>query len=212
MRQSELVAPVPVAAGRASRTILGNGTKDSSGQELETIPLERIERQIYFIRSEKVMVDSDIAELYQVPTKNVNRAVARNPERFPEDFMFQLTAEEAEALRCQIGTSKKRGGRRYLPYVFTEHGVTMLSSVLSSDRAVQMSIRIVRAFVKLREVLADQQDLAVRLERVEATQDHHSSIINILADEIEDLKQLPADPPKRPIGFVAAPDAAAVVK
>src|SRR5437763_14813088 len=101
------------------------------------------------------MLDADLAELYQVLTKNVNLAVRRNQERFPEDFMFQLTAEEAESLRFQIVTSNTgRGGRRYLPYAFTEHGVAMLSSVLRSPRAVEMNILIIRAFIKLRELIA----------------------------------------------------------
>ena len=123
------------------------------------LPLELIERRIYVIRGQKVMLDADLAELYQAPTKNLNLAVRRNTERFPEDFMFQLTAEEAESLRLQSATSKLgRGGRRYLPYAFTEHGVAMLSSVLNSQRAVQMSILIIRALVKLRELLATHKD------------------------------------------------------
>ena len=100
-----------------------------------------IERRIYLIRGQKVMIDSDLADLYRVETKLLNRAVQRNLGRFPEDFMFQLTADERESLRCQFGTSNNgRGGRRYLPYVFTEHGVVMLSSVLNSERAVQMNV------------------------------------------------------------------------
>src|SRR5258708_27811391 len=119
------------------------------------IPVELIARRIYRIRDEKVMLDSDLAELYQVLTKNLNLAVRRNRERFPADFMFQLTKEETESLRLQIATSNVgRGGRRYQPYAFTEHGVAMLSSVLRSDRAVQMNILIVRAFIKIRELLA----------------------------------------------------------
>src|ERR1700730_9806367 len=124
------------------------------------VPVELVERRIYLIRGQKVMLDADLAELYQVETKTLNRQVKRNADRFPEDFMFQLTAEEAESLRYQIGTSNEgRGGRRYLPYAFTEHGVAMLSSVLKSPRAVQMNILIIRAFVKLRELLANHKDL-----------------------------------------------------
>ena len=118
------------------------------------VPVAMIERRIYFIRGQKVMLDSDLADLYQVLTKNLNLAVRRNIGRFPEDFMFQLTPEEYENLRLQFATSNVgRGGRRYLPYAFTEHGVAMLSSVLNSERAVQMNILIIRAFVKMREIL-----------------------------------------------------------
>ncbi len=166
------------------------------------VPVELIERRIYFIRNKKVMIDADLAELYQVLTKNLNLAVRRNRDRFPEDFMFQLTKEEAESLRLQIATSNEgRGGRRYLPYAFTEHGVAMLSSVLGSKRAVQMNILIIRAFVKIREMLATHKDLAVRMEKLEGTQKQHASVISILADEIKQLKRLPAPPPKRRIGF-----------
>src|SRR5579864_9389911 len=120
------------------------------------LPAEMIQRRFYVIRTQKVMIDSDLAELYQVATFNLNKAVKRNLSRFPEDFMFRLTAEEAGCLRFQNGMSKRsvRGGRRYLPYAFTEHGVVMLCSVLNSERAVQMNVLIVRAFVKLREMLA----------------------------------------------------------
>jgi phage regulator Rha-like protein len=179
------------------------------------VPIELIERRIYLIRGQKVMLDADLAELYQVETKALNRAVHRNIERFPEDFMFQLTKAEAETLRLQIATSKGeaqplryqigtskpgRGGRRYLPYAFTEHGVAMLSSVLKSARAVQMNILIIRAFVKMRELLASHKDLAARVEKLEANQKRHTSVINILADEIDQMKKLP-DPSKRRIGF-----------
>src|SRR5690348_9652781 len=123
--------------------------KDRSSKDptdLLPVPVEMIERRIYLIRGQKVMLDSDLAELYQVLTKNLNLAVRRNTNRFPTDFMFQLTKEEAESLRLQFATSNVgRGGRRYLPYAFTEHGVAMLSSVLNSERAVQMNILIIRA-------------------------------------------------------------------
>ena len=167
------------------------------------VPIERIENQIYLIRGEKVMLDTDLAELYEVLTKNLNLAVRRNKERFPEDFMFQLTEEEAESLRLQIATSKiGRGGRRYLPYAFTELGVAMLSAVLNSQRAVQMSILIMRAFVRLRELIASHKDLADRIEKLESNQDQHASVINILAEEIDNLKLPPPEPPRKPIGFI----------
>ena len=112
------------------------------------------------------MLDSDLAALYEVTTFNLNKAVKRNINRFPEDFMFQLTAEEADALRFQIGMSKAkgRGGRRYLPYVFSEQGVAMLSSVLRSRRAIQVNVEIMRAFVRLRRLLASNEELALKLE------------------------------------------------
>jgi phage regulator Rha-like protein len=166
-----------------------------------SIPIELVARRIYRIRGEKVMLDSDSADLYQVLTKNLNKAVARNRDRFPEDFMFQLNKEEAESLRFRIGTSNaNRGGRRYLPYAFTEHGVAMLSAVLNSDRAVQMSILIIRAFVQIRELLATNKDLAARVEKLEAGQKEHASVIGILAEEIDQIKVLP-EGPKRCFGY-----------
>lgn len=114
------------------------------------IPSENVERSILLLRGQKVMLDADLAALYGVETKELVRAVKRNLKRFPDDFMFQLTAEEFAALRFQSGTSKGRGGRRYRPYVFTEHGVAMLSSVLHSERAIQANIVIMRAFARLR--------------------------------------------------------------
>ena len=146
------------------------------------------------------MLDSDLAELYQTPTKSLNLAVRRNAGRFPADFMFQLTREELQNLRFQSETSRW-GGRRYPPYAFTEHGVAMLSSVLNSERAVQMSIVIVRAFVKLREVLATHKDLARRIEQIEAMQKRHRSIITAVVNEIGKLKQGPRVR-KRRIGFL----------
>ena len=122
-----------------------------------TIPLDHIESLIYFLRGEKIMLDSDLAKLYEVETKILNRAVHRNIQRFPNDFMFQLTPIETTALRFQFGTSKSRGGRRYRPYAFTEQGVAMLSSVLRSDRAVQVNIQIVRTFIRLRKMRHNTQ-------------------------------------------------------
>src|SRR5258708_4170849 len=117
------------------------------------VPVELIERRIYVIRGQKVMIDSDLADLYQVETRALLQAVKRNSDRFPGDFMFQVSPEEGKSLRSQIVISNVgRGGRRYLPYAFTEHGVAMLCSVLNSQRAVQMNIAIIRAFVKLREL------------------------------------------------------------
>ncbi|MGA2594528.1 MAG: ORF6N domain-containing protein [Bryobacteraceae bacterium] len=175
------------------------------------VPSELIERRIYFIRGQKVMLDSDLAEIYQVETFNLNKAVKRNPRRFPEDFMFQLSPEEVEPLKFQIGISKPegRGGRRTLPYVFTEHGVAMLSSVLNSRRAVSMSILIVRAFVKLRELLATHKDLAVKIEQIEATQKQQARTqqqhTSILVSVVQDVQKLKNPPTTRAIGFVRSP-------
>ena len=139
--------------------------KKSTITESPIVPVERIESRIYFIRGEKVMLDADLAELYQVTTGNLNLAVRRNSDRFPQDFMFQLTNEENEALLLQIARAKiGRGGRKTPPYAFTELGVAMLSTVLKSKRAVQMNILIMRAFVKLRELVASHKDLRARIE------------------------------------------------
>ena len=149
------------------------------------------------------MFDADLAALYQVPTRTLNQAVKRNLTRFPSDFMFQLSRRELNDWRSQIVTSNPgaKMGLRRPPYAFTEHGVAMLSSVLNSERAVQMNILIIRAFVKLRDLLATHKDLAARIEKIEAAQGRHASVINILAHEIEQLKSLPAAPPTRRIGF-----------
>ncbi len=127
-----------------------------------------IEKMIYIIRDQKVMLDSDLAELYEVETRIINRNVQRNIKRFPEDFMFQLTEKENEALRSQIGISKTRkGGRRYLPYVFTENGVAMLSSVLNSEKAIQINVSIMRIFTRLRSFLMLEKDLSDRVSKLE---------------------------------------------
>src|SRR5579875_1408688 len=130
------------------------------------IPQERIERRILLIRGQKVMLDANLAELYGVTTKRLNEQVRRNIDRFPDDFMLKLTREEVEALRSQFATSSSWGGRRYNPLAFTEQGVAMLSGVLRSQRAVQVNIAIMRAFVKLREMLASHRDLARRLDEM----------------------------------------------
>jgi hypothetical protein len=130
--------------------------------------LELIEQRIFLIRGQKVMLDSDLAALYGVPTFRLNEQVKRNRKRFPDDFMLQLTGDEAEVLTSQIAMSNKgRGGRRYLPYVFTEQGVAMLSSVLNSDRAIEVNIAIMRAFVRLRSILAAHKELARKIETLE---------------------------------------------
>lgn len=155
-----------------------------------TIPIEFVERRIYLIRGQKVILDSDLAELYQVLTKNLNLAVRRNKERFPADFVFQLTKAEAENLRLQIATSSY-GGRRYLPYAFTEQGVAMLSSVLKSKRAVQMNIQIMRVFVQLRHVMSIHKDLAKRIGKVELTQKEHTAVLIAVVKDIKNIKNPP---------------------
>lgn len=200
--------PAPAAA------IAGNRRMTAAAGRLPA-PVELIGQRIYLLRGQKVMLDSDLAELYRVPTFRLNEAVKRNQERFPEDFMFQLLKEEAASLTSQIAMSNKgRGGRRTLPYAFTEHGVAMLSSVLNSERAVQMNILIVRAFVKLREVLATHRDLARKMERLEYTQKDHAAVLSILVKDIQDLekkvvrgfKKLRAPSRRKPrIGFIAEP-------
>jgi len=157
------------------------------------IPEERIEKAILLIRGHKVLLDSNLAELYGVETKNLNKAVQRNLERFPDDFMFQLTADEHAALRFQIGTSKTgRGGRRYLPYAFTEQGVAMLSSVLHSNRAVAVNIAIMRAFVRLREILSTHKDLAAKLEKMERKLGEHDEHFRVVFDAIRQLMAPPS--------------------
>jgi hypothetical protein len=170
-----------------------------SGQLLT--PVEPIERRIYLIRGQKVMLSPDLADLYQVETRALVQAVKRNIERFPEDFLFQLSAEEYANLKSQFVTSSWGGARRATPYALTELGVAMLSSVLRSKRAIQMNIVIMRAFVKLREALATHQDLARKLEQMEATQRKHGSILVAVVQEIKKLKQPPRRRKPR-IGFV----------
>jgi phage regulator Rha-like protein len=184
--------------------------KSAKQDKKEMVPVEIIEHRIYLIRGQKVMLDSDLAELYGVLTKNLNLAVRRNSERFPQDFMFQLNAKEVDILRSQDTTPNLRlqfatssfdhGGRRYLPYVFTEHGVAMLASVLKSKRAIAMNILIIRAFIKLRELLATHKDLARKMEELERRQDEQA----IKIDEIIKLLVAPPEslePPKHPMGF-----------
>jgi len=172
------------------------------------VPAQLIERRIYLIRGQKIMLNTDLAELYQVPTKAFNQAVRRNARRFPADFMFQLTNEEAAALRSQSVTLEAGRGRhsKYAPLAFTEHGVAMLSAVLNSARAVQMSILIVRAFVKLRELLATNTELGRKIEQIEASQKQHARALqehtSILVSVVQDVQKLKNPPTTRAIGFV----------
>lgn len=170
---------------------------------MEAVPVELIARRIYLIRGCKVMLDSDLAELYEVPTRVLNQAVRRNLDRFPLDFMFQLTEEELTEWRSQIvmSNSAAKMGLRRAPYAFTEHGVAMLSSVLGSKRAVALNILIIRAFVRLREYLATHQDLARKLDDVERTQNEHGMHIQQIYQYIEKLLEPAPEVPKRRIGY-----------
>ncbi|HUO76491.1 MAG TPA: ORF6N domain-containing protein [Thermodesulfovibrionales bacterium] len=163
----------------------------------ELIPVEIIEKKILLIRGEKVMLDADLAELYGVEVKHLKRQVRRNIGRFPADFMIQLSKEEYEFLRRHFGTLKRGEHSKYLPYAFTEQGVAMLSSVLNSERAVRVNIEIMRAFVRLRQMLASNAELARKLEALEKKYDSQFKVV------FDAIRQLMASPEtkKRKIGF-----------
>lgn len=165
----------------------------------EIVPVQSIVNKIYHFRGVNVMLDRDLAELYGVETKRLKEQVKRNIDRFPDDFMFELTKEEFEVLRSQNATSKMegRGGVRYLPYAFTEHGVLMLSNVLNSEKAVKVSIQVIRAFSMLKQMLSTHEDLKKKIEEMENRYDHQFRIIFDAIKQLieEDLK------PKRDIGF-----------
>jgi hypothetical protein len=170
--------------------------------------LALIEQRIYTIRGVRVILDSDLAALYGVPTKRLNEQYRRNRKRFPEDFAFQLTAEEAKSLRSQIATSSSHGGRRYRPYAFTEYGGLMAANILNSTRALQMSIFVVRAFAKMREALRGTPELARKLAALEkkltARLDvHEAAIVQVLQEIMQILNPPPPPPesPRRRIGF-----------
>ena len=165
----------------------------------EVIPIERIARAILVIRREKVMLDSDLAALYGVTTGNLNKAVKRNAERFPTDFMFQLDAEEVANLKFQFGISSW-GGRRRLPYAFTEQGVAMLSSILNSERAVKVNIAIMRGFVQLRETLETNRELARKFSELEQRVGKHDDEIAAILEAIRQL-MVPPEKARREIGF-----------
>jgi phage regulator Rha-like protein len=175
----------------------------------ELVSSERIEKSIFLVRGHKVMLDSDLAELYGVPTKVFNQAVKRNRDRFPSDFMFQLTIQEFDALRSQIVTLKAGRGRhrKYVPFVFTEQGVAMLSGVLRSKRAVQVNIEIMRAFVRLRQILSTHKELAKKLEELERRIEAHDEQIQAVFQAIRQL-MTPPESNKRKIGFLVKEKAA----
>ena len=165
------------------------------------IPVERIQQSIILIRGKKVMLDADLAQLYGVSTKRLNEQVKRNRDRFPEDFMFQLNAAEVKNLRSHFATSKKeRGGRRYFPYAFTEHGAIMLASVLNTPRAIEVSVFVVRAFVRLREIFSTHKALAHKLVELESKFKTHDDAIRSLVSAIRELMAAPERRPKK-IGF-----------
>jgi hypothetical protein len=182
---------------------------DEMSKDRSLIPIERIERSILLIRGHKVMLDRDLAYLYGVTTKVLNQAVKRHKDRFPEDFMFQLTMEEAKiwwtgvrggGLRSQIVTLKRGQHIKYRPYAFTEHGILMLSSVLNSERAIKVNIEIMRAFVRLRQILASNKKLAKRLDELEKKYDAQFKLV---FDAIRQLMVPPEpEPPKKRIGFM----------
>jgi hypothetical protein len=165
------------------------------------IPVQVVESRILLIRGQKVLLDADLAQLYQVTTGNLNLAVRRNRERFPEDFMFQLSQAEFADLRLQFARSSW-GGRRHPPYAFTEQGVAMLSSVLNSTRAIQVNIAIMRTFVRLRQLLANHGELAHRLDQLEWRQAEQESRVQYVFETIQQLIETPAEePPKKRFGF-----------
>lgn len=167
------------------------------------IVVEALSHQIYVIRGQKIMLDADLAELYGVTTKRFNEQVKRNLDRFPPDFMFQLDDEEHAALRSQIATSNiGRGGRRYPPYAFTEHGAIMAATVLNSAKAIEMSVFVVRAFIQLREMLSTHKELAGKLDALERTVSTHDQAIAGLINAIRELMR-PSSTQNRPIGFTA---------
>jgi hypothetical protein len=162
------------------------------------IPAEHITSRIYVIRGESVMLDSDLADLYGVSTGNLNLAVRRNHRRFPKDFVFQLSPGEFDSLLLQTATAKGRGGRRSAPYAFTEQGVAMLSSVLKSNRAAEVNVAIMRTFVKIRRMLATNEDLARKVAR-------HDRQIAVLFENLQQLLTPPAAK-KKPIGYIHSED------
>lgn len=176
---------------------------DSAGEraELQVVAAPAIEKRIFVVRDRQVMLDEDLADLYGVETKRLVEQVKRNLERFPEDFMFQLRKDEATALRSQIATSNTgRGGRRYAPYVFTEQGVAMLSSVLRSKTAIAVNIEIMRAFVELRRVAGSFQELQKRLDQIERGIGEHDEQLEQIFGALRQLIAPPSQP-KRPVGF-----------
>lgn len=171
--------------------LFDNASRLTWREKMSEITAKKIEKMIYVMRGQKVMLDSDLAELYEVETKILKRAVRRNIERFPDDFMFELTKEELENWRYQFGTSnKEKMGLRVQPFVFTEQGVTMLSSVLRSPKAIQVNISIIRIFVKMRKLLASEESLSDRLDQLEKGSDKLFRIVFERLDNVENMVPL----------------------
>jgi len=177
-------------------------------KKLKTLATTNLEPRIVTIRGLKVILDADLAKIYGVPTKRLNEQIKRNPARFPEDFIFQLTDEENNNLRSQFATSSLHGGRRYLPYAFTEHGAIMAANVLNSSKAIEMSVFVVRAFIKMRETLANNKALALKLAQLEKKLTkrlnvHERAIVHVLGEvrKLMASAEPSPDPPKRKIGF-----------
>ena len=166
-----------------------------------SISNEAITTKIYFIREQKIMLDSDLAELYEVETKHLNQAVNRNLKRFPADFMFQLTDDEFQNLKSQFGTSSW-GGKRKLPYAFTEQGVSMLSGVLHSDRAISVNIQIMRIFARVRQMLVDNTELRLEIEKIKTRLDNQDKNMEIVFRYLDELLENTAKPkPRNQIGY-----------
>ncbi len=165
---------------------------------MSKVNLDKIEKMIHVVRDQKVMLDSDLAQLYEVETRYLNKAVKRNQKRFPCDFMFQLTLEEYEALKFQIGTSKiGRGGRRKVPFVFTENGIAMLSGVLNSDKAISVNISIMRTFTKLRSILFSNESLSEKIEKLESDSSEMKKVFRVVFDRLFKLESDSSALPKK---------------
>jgi phage regulator Rha-like protein len=163
--------------------------------------VQDLSQLILVLRGQRVILDSDLAALYEVSTKQLNQQIKRNSDRFPAEFAFRISKKEFESLRSQIVTSNTRGGRRYLPYAFTEHGVLMAANVLNSPRAVAVSVALIKAFVRLREMLATNQVMGKRLAEVEKTLVTHDAALRDIYQRIKPLLLPPPDPPRKKIGF-----------
>lgn len=177
-------------------------THNMNAQNQETIPDEIVMNKIFLIRGQKVMLDKDLADLYNVTTGNLNKAVNRNIKRFPPDFMFQLNNQELKNLIFQNGISRW-GGNRKLPYVFTEQGVAMLSGVLSSDRAIQVNIQIMRVFTRIRQMLIDHTELRLEIEKIKSKVDNQSKNIELVFQYLDELiEKREKKEPRKKVGFI----------
>jgi phage regulator Rha-like protein len=176
------------------------GVKEPADPYVVSFPDHNITEKIHYIRGQKVMLDRDLAELYGVETKTLKRAVRRNLDRFPLDFMFQLTEEEEQALRYQIGTLKRGEHTKYLPFAFTEHGILMLANVLRSEQAIAVSIHIIRVFTRMRELLRSHKDLLLKIEQLEPQVQGHDQEIPVIFDHLKHLLAAPPPAPRPRIG------------